>query len=579
MHTSKKHNGTESEYSPVSQGLQSDDDDPVKPSQNGDLDSLKNGSLKKKEAEANLEKGKGSPNSEEIVPMTPIRKVCFVLSILQCGLFIVAFGYLIPCQIPRYYDNSVQTWSYQLKDNDISTNIELVTVDKKQSLILFGFQSPYNSSYGLKAIDALSGVVKWEVPPSMLPGSPVAIVCNTQFKMTPEDPPSCLVTDSLGKLLSLNVQIDPVSPRSRLDWFMHIHGGSSSKNTSNSISIPGPGSISAPIVLDDCDGDGVNDVVVTGLTSENQAILYVVSGVDGTITNTVRMNTCSVLPSLLAWEENKDWKVIVNCADKNGFENVWAIPKHQLCYNNITDSNLANLDVDQIHSLGAGDSLSRVVTIRNNDANNYLILVSKKGHIVGAPFSGIPWDISLPADAIFKDVTGGSFVNVSQESVAILYAEPNGSSVILLLAVETGSLQRNISYNESRATFLYAAINNLDEPDTLLIKNIQGSFNDTDTAATLVDELVALECKENASFVTVWKAPTAVQCSGLSCVDVVHNRSAVVIGDFNSSGKQLAIVAYHISVPEEGSGTTVGTQIELNRLYDALPSKCKACGC
>lgn len=208
-------------------------------------------------------------------PMSPLRKFCFVLSLLACVLTVVIFLWVIPCSDDRTCPAAIErtkthNWIKNYEKIEFKGQINVVdTVWRRGRNLVFMYRGDgmFNVSddfnkkrNGIIALIGGTGEVAWFVE---MVNEPSSIDC-TLIDQDLNGSPDCLIMDEFGEVLCIN----PISGQ----WRWHI-----TEHTSRKADL-----LNFPLVLPDLNGDKVNELLlVTVSKSGAHNRLLIVSGSDG----------------------------------------------------------------------------------------------------------------------------------------------------------------------------------------------------------------------------------------------------------------------------------------------------------
>lgn len=242
-------------------------------------------------------------------PMGPIRKCCFVLSLLVCVLTVVVFLWVVPCSDERACPaktERIRTHNWIRNYEKIELKGAINVVDglrgRSRNLVFLyrgdklfqEFETVNRKRNGIISLIGSSGQVAWY---DEIVNEPKIIDC-TLIDVDGNGSPDCLVVDEFGEIGAIN----PMSG----EWLWHV----SDRTTKTSEFL------SFPLVLPDLNKDGVNDLLVAA--SVGQGLynnLKILSGANGqTIGISFTMTECSFIHK---FQMDRQYKVSFNCINND----------------------------------------------------------------------------------------------------------------------------------------------------------------------------------------------------------------------------------------------------------------------
>ncbi|XP_022258109.1 protein FAM234A-like, partial [Limulus polyphemus] len=272
-------------------------------------------------------------------PMSPVQKLLFLLSLLLCLLFFITFGWLLPCNLPGFSGQQKQekaNWLARLNNTEITTNLEAVALKfgGPPFLVIFGMRSKANNSdnAGLMALSQSDGKTLWYVP---LHSMPTSLKCN-MLDINRDGVMDCIVRGQNGLFVAVN------SINGHTFWYLHNHNNQ-----------PPPVGLSAPVIIPDCDGDLVPEIVVAyriqNVNSDNNdsslTYMAVVSSSSGQLLGLLHhLEVCNKIPAIVTRQtddiENID--IVFFCSNGSNDGNVWVLPSSSLCKSGTVHSDALN---------------------------------------------------------------------------------------------------------------------------------------------------------------------------------------------------------------------------------------------
>ncbi|XP_021937784.1 uncharacterized protein LOC110838674 isoform X3 [Zootermopsis nevadensis] len=278
-------------------------------------------------------------------PMSPLRKVSFILSILLCGLTIVVFLWVLPCDCATCpsvpLKSGTKSWERTLRGLELKGGISVVAgvpgrgrnlVFLAQGDIINAAQTDQNlrdfpaSRGGLVSLIGSTGEVAWYI---RFLRTLHTMDCSL-IDVTGDGAEDCIVVGT-GKLLAA---VDPIP--GNIVWYLHNH------QNSNRSAVD----LEFPIVLPDLDGDGVRELVTAcsfNDTSERPATLsdrnnfIIISGKMGRIIGeAVNLSSCAHIQDFSVDEK---WNIVYTCQEANKEASTGIISVQEL-YANATHKQL-----------------------------------------------------------------------------------------------------------------------------------------------------------------------------------------------------------------------------------------------
>ncbi|XP_039280527.1 protein FAM234B [Nilaparvata lugens] len=247
-------------------------------------------------------------------PMSPVRKLAFVFSVLICFLTIAVFLWEIPCEWSQCPSKIQQVqWEETLYHLELIGPMQSVHSKTDLSLVSMvrGAEWPSSNSQhqfpaqtgGLVCLQSLTGAVAWwarlSVSPDQLSCSILDLDSNGVF--------DCLVQGDHGYLVAINSQ----SGMNVWKFVMKLNKGETIER------------ITFPVIIPDVTGDGVNDLAaLCKCHSDDTHINYLVllSGKDGTfIGKPLKITSCSDIYGLALDDDMSS--LYYTCKKQDSYEN------------------------------------------------------------------------------------------------------------------------------------------------------------------------------------------------------------------------------------------------------------------
>ncbi|XP_035230049.1 uncharacterized protein LOC118201997, partial [Stegodyphus dumicola] len=309
-----KLNATPRHYMPLSQN-QSDEDESG-PTKEDKVDKLgfKNAFSSCEGLSNNIRQSETDDVVTKTLPMSPLRILLFVLSLILCVLFVIIFVFFIPCSMHGSLNMTCSLnyrWQKTFLNLSFTSPLDFVSSRLlKKRLIIFGYLTDEES--GLLAVQESTGKEQWRLP---FHSTPFSSICNI-IDVNLDGIPECLVIGSNGLLVAVDIK------KGVSLWYLHNHSDINDAH-----------SISGPLVVPDCDGDGILDVVISYNVSDEENISYlaVVSGGTGQIVGSlVQLEQCSgSITDFFPWEFQNETHIILYCGEKPG--NLWMLSSSAVC--------------------------------------------------------------------------------------------------------------------------------------------------------------------------------------------------------------------------------------------------------
>ncbi|XP_076333310.1 protein FAM234B-like isoform X2 [Tachypleus tridentatus] len=468
-------------------------------------------------------------------PMSLSRKFCFVLSLLLCVFFIVAFAWLIPCKLPQYLGKGnpqLLEWSLVLDINDIvlSTNLENVPgLANTQQVVVFGTISRLNATNSaLMAIRASTGEVIWHVK---LP-SPLHLINCNQVDVNNDTILDCVV---LGSELMIVVN----GTDGHIFWELQAE------------------TFSNPIAIPDCDGDSIDEMVSFHLSSNISVV--VLSGSSGITIISHSIETCSTLPEAAVIHRTEAKNItnfVFSCEDQHENGNIWSFSSSDLCHGRTPlKPNLIQVpETNQVggtHLLVLSTKSEEEVVIVWNDASIFLIS--------GEDYS-TQWSFSISINSTIRAITSGSFFSSNLTDIALGINENEYCSKLLVLDASTGSIKWNQTFENGTITGLMTAPKLFYSRDGLLVKFIkplslsQMKSQDRQQFENYIEQYFVFDCTISDKVTSVFSEIVSQDCSGQDCSPDVYSpiKRATVI-NLNRDGTPDIVVASTSAIEKSNS--------------------------
>lgn len=228
-----------------------------------------------------LDGGNGNTNG-----MSPIRKSCFILSIMVIVLTIILFLWVIPCNdasCPAKKEIKTTNWNRNFDKIELKGAINVEVSSKKHGKnLIFMFRSDklfpdFNVKNkprsGVLALKGNTGQVAWYIE---MMNEPRSLDCSL-IDANNDSIKDCLLLDEFGQVGCINA----VSG----EWIYY-------KNIYDSKRLAKRNDLlDFPLILPDINGDGVNDLLLASSNGEdNHNNLYVISGANGAVLHQQKKN-------------------------------------------------------------------------------------------------------------------------------------------------------------------------------------------------------------------------------------------------------------------------------------------------
>ncbi|XP_054708441.1 LOW QUALITY PROTEIN: uncharacterized protein LOC129218242 [Uloborus diversus] len=395
-----KLNTTPRHYMPLPQN-QSDDDEsgPGKEDKNDKL-SFKN----PYDASECLSKSIRESETEvctKTLPMSPLRIVMFILSLILCVLFVVVFVFFLPCNMPNDLNGTCRLtnkWRSMFYNISFSSSLNFVSKTySSNGVIIFAYK---NEEVGLVGIDAPTGKERWRLP---LHGIPTSVSCNIDINF--DHISECLVVGNNGLFTAIDAE------KGISLWYLHNHS-----NLNNADAIYGE------MVVSDCDADGIFDIVVSYNISSVENIFYlaVVSGGTGkVIGKLVELPQCrGPVTTWFPWKLGNKTDFILYCqGEKNG--NLWLLSSKVVCDTALNRSHSLSMKhlfsvphfVEDLYFYEVSVTDNQIVIVLDSVKFMLLEISSSAFHVV--------WKIYLRTHEKMRLVADGNFVQGNSQLLLI----------------------------------------------------------------------------------------------------------------------------------------------------------------
>ncbi|XP_025198472.1 uncharacterized protein LOC112596868 isoform X1 [Melanaphis sacchari] len=263
--------------------------------------------------------------------MSPFRFILFMISILFCFAVIIGVLFIVPCE----WSNCISSKNIKLIWSDsVFIDIELKgkpsTIELNQKLIQLLFivrGSILNSQNvpprterlpsiggGLLQIDTVTGKEMWRKRLDSLPDTIDCTLLNNQFKENKEV--YCIVGASNRNLLAV---VSSSKNKGDLVWKKNRP----ESNTTKLNNINDPVYMEFPVIIPDCDSDGVNEMAFVH-HENNMPTLDILSGKSGNkLMNSIRNDNCTKMTDLIL---NYDMSLVYFCRKNTVIDPLETIP-------------------------------------------------------------------------------------------------------------------------------------------------------------------------------------------------------------------------------------------------------------
>ncbi|EEC00184.1 hypothetical protein IscW_ISCW016238 [Ixodes scapularis] len=316
-------------------------------------------------------------------PMSVPRRVCFVLSLCASLLFVVGFGWLIPCRYGSLQPLDsvpivVQEWNQVFSGLVLTSNLETTFEGdgEKESTVHLGFRrfgDDASSSVGAMAVNGMTGGAVWST----------GLYTSVALQKCLGDVCFVLGDGTTTLLAALNRSDGSVL------WYAHDHDNRTTLE-----------SISDMHVAPDCNDDGLPDIAVA------------IEARDGRLLGSpLVLDHCTSKPRLLTvleygTNDSRQVDVLLYCHTHGGGGSVMKTQLSDLC-SGANRSSDAHAHVIWSH---INPTALRTATIPD-DENPSLILAWGKGHLerLTAPHYDIRWSVDLMLDSPVRSLMSGHF--------------------------------------------------------------------------------------------------------------------------------------------------------------------------
>lgn len=494
-------------------------------------------------------------------PMSPLRKLCFVLSILLCVFFVIAFAWLIPCKLPLYVGKEkplLVEWVLAISvDNMVlSTNLESVPGITDARPVVFGIKSITNESINspsLMSIEASVGHIMWHVE---LPSQATSVSCH-EIDINGDKVLDCMVLGN-GFLMLINGTDGHIFWKLLSDAF------------------------SSPVVVADCDEDSVVDIAVFS-SSPNVSIL-VLSGLSGKTISSLPVHQCNTLPKVAVSRKMgaKDLlDIVFSCVDDQESEHLWSISVEDLCQSKTLKTKINLIQVSGIDQIAD----FRLLTVPVGESRDNMIVWNETNIVLlqNQNYS-VKWTFSISPSTIIRTVTVGNFYGINTTDVAVSITENGEPSQILVLDAFVGDVQWNQTYENGTVTLLMNIPKLFSTQDGLLLKSVgqlklpQSSevktveikyFERSTHFEEFLEQYGIVECTNSNTVSIVASKIASRLCSGSKCSPDIFSSVNTVAVVHVSNGRMPSLVVASTSMVNNNGTIDEPPQQELQlRLVD-----------
>lgn len=395
-----------------------------------------------------------SPDPTEVdereLPMSPLRKTCFVLSLVTAVLFVVSLGWLIPCrygslQPLESIPTIAQEWTFGFSGLVLTSNLQSTFVPEHEcdSVVHLGYERPSSTegngaTWGVLAVNGKKGSTLWD---TQLYAAVAHQSCHEDFCLAQGNGSSPL-------LAALNKSDGTVL------WYAHDH--------SNLTTIE---SISEAQEAPDCNGDSVLDFVIvlevrfsgedTWVDPHGTPALGAVSGADGRLLATpLPLGLCAGLPSCLTLlPHHKDGEtthtdVLYFCHTLTGDGAVLRTTLHEVCGSNRSGTVHSPRVVWSKPRL-KGDVMLQVLT--DDTSPSSLVVAWGKGHLsrLTGPLYTPAWSVDLMLDSPIRTILVGHFKAFAASQLFVGSDQNVHSTLFQLVSTVSGEVEWRMQYDNA----------------------------------------------------------------------------------------------------------------------------------
>ncbi|CAN8008443.1 unnamed protein product [Ixodes pacificus] len=382
-------------------------------------------------------------------PMSVPRRVCFVLSLCASLLFVVGFGWLIPCRYGSLQPHDsvpivVQEWNQVFGGLVLTSNLETTFEGdgEKESTVHLGFRlfgDDASSSVGAMAVNGMTGGAIWST----------GLYASVALQKCLGDVCFVLGDGTTTLLAALNRSDGSVL------WYAHDHDNRTTLE-----------SISDMHVAPDCNDDGLPDLAVAiefrsnedgaSSTTGSPSPLFAVSAVsrgDGRLLGSpLVLDHCTSKPRLLTvleygTNDSRHVDVLLYCHTHGGGGSVMKTQLSDLC-SGANRSSDAHAHVIWSH---INPTALRTATIPD-DENPSLILAWGKGHLerLTAPHYDIRWSVDLMLDSPVRSLMSGHFKAYSSYELFVV-SDHLHATLFQLISASEGRVHWRMQYDGTTA--------------------------------------------------------------------------------------------------------------------------------
>ncbi|XP_055928423.1 uncharacterized protein LOC129959552 [Argiope bruennichi] len=457
-----KLNATPRHYMPLPQNQSDDDESGPSKEDKVDKQVFKNSF----DASEGLSKRIRHSGTAEInpknLPMSPMRLTMFIISLIICFLFVVIFVFFVPCTTSQNLNRICHlTYKWRKSFPNMSFTSPLDFLDHGsygKRLIILGFEG---SESGLIAIQESNGKESWRLH---LHSLPISSFCNV-IDVNSDGIAECLVIGYNGLFAAIDVK------KGISLWYLHNHSDLNSAN-----------SIYGPVIVPDCDEDGIADIVISydmG-SSDNSSYLALVSGGTGQIIGSlVELTQChGPAVSQLSIEYQNAIYLVLHCPGEIN-DNLWLLSSK-----NIHEAALNETDKPLLQNIFRIPHYNQEIQFYQIPGSNRELIIILDGIKImllkmtsGFKFQ-IVWETHVTANQhssehyyrqnSLKILTDGQFVNGSNQLV-VAYTQTYQSKIIGLSLVD-GKEVWSITHENGTVTSAIKLANFFGNIDGLLLK-------------------------------------------------------------------------------------------------------------
>lgn len=526
--------------------------------------------------------------------MSSLQKFFFIFSLLLSVLYIVVFGWLIPCKklsppIPNSTNIQVdEKWKMNLEGLSITSNLEAIKLlDSNEYLMMFGYSSSINQTtgFGIIAFNDIDGKILWQRSTLVLPKYCKCDILDLNL----DDMKECIIIGEKGYISVINA--------SNGEEYWH-------KQESYEFEIA-----SIPALIPDYNNDGISDLVIAfsnftsmeDLKNNNptNVIFRILSGKNGIVIGSdINIQQCSTsIDKVQLWKKyNLSSDIVFYCNDDERIGNLWSVSTEKIEFMAISHQNPNMTDFEKILKLEQSKKKQYKIHYypiqKENLIEQDILVVLNDGDI--ALLDGLSgrkkWIRRFDNHDNIKTVLTGQFSYLDNIGIIISSSYISGTSLISF-HLNNGSEIKNLNYPDYFVTSALLLPDAFNGNDGIILKHINMSsknFEETPVLQNTLDksqnniqkefhfqeEYLITNCiyNENLEFIT--KSQVTRLCyQNTSCLSEIYTDSPTAfVSKIDDDSYKLILATTSIINPiQEQYESTIVELLDLhlnNYLYD-----------